>query len=228
MPSPRGAAARAWPLDEAKGARPAPSGSLPASPYFRRRSWMTTALLVPIGALAVLSRPAPIHPFAEVVLDAAGYGALALGVALRLWASLYIGDRKGRVLVVEGPYAIVRNPLYLGSFLIVLAGAFFLRSLLFAAGLALVVALYARTIVPEEERLLRTLFGRAYERYVERTPRWIPRPSLWRTPTSIEVSVQGLRVEALRAAAYVWVPVYAEVLHVLRTAEWWPGPFRFL
>jgi len=78
-------------------------------------------------------------------------------------------------LVVEGPYGVVRNPMYwsvasvlLGeaavfhSFaLVVLAAAFFVGTNLF-------VLLY-------EEPALRRKFGAEYKEYCQRVPRWVPR-----------------------------------------------------
>src|SRR2546425_12014871 len=67
----------------------------------------------------------------EVAWHVAGLCALLLGQGLRVWAAGYIG-RSGRskrlkaaTLVTAGPYARVRNPLYVGNFLLCLGGLFF-------------------------------------------------------------------------------------------------------
>jgi protein-S-isoprenylcysteine O-methyltransferase Ste14 len=109
-----------------------------------------------------------------------------LGCALRLWANGYVGDRKvnetptpgqdptvGR-LVTAGPYARVRNPLYVGTLLIGVGLFIAVGSLwLGAVGFVLFVALYQRKIL-SEETLLRRECGGEFERYAGAVPRWVP------------------------------------------------------
>jgi protein-S-isoprenylcysteine O-methyltransferase Ste14 len=110
----------------------------------------------------------------------AGVVLTAVGELIRLWAVRQIGtvsrtrsDRLGP-LVSAGPFAIVRNPLYLGN--IALWAGFSL-----AAGLpwmVLVVVLLLgftyHAIVRWEEGLLESRLGDSYRRYASRVPRWIP------------------------------------------------------
>ena len=105
---------------------------------------------------------------------------MAVGELLRTWASGYI--RKNELLVTYGPYAVVRNPLYLGSFFIGL-GATILTSRLLAVLLYLLLFLpvYLRVIV-KEEAFLRERFGEEAEQYFSRVPRLIPFPHLYRSP----------------------------------------------
>jgi len=80
------------------------------------------------------------------------------------------------------PYAHVRNPLYLGNLLT--AAGFTLaftgglppakRLLVSAFGLGTMVAVYAG-IVPLEEAYLQKTFGDAFEDYMARVPRIVPR-----------------------------------------------------
>src|SRR5215813_11267031 len=82
---------------------------------FRHRTIIPLPLV-----LALLIIPAGDHPPLPW-LAGMGVGVTFLGEALRMWAVRHIGaisrtrsDRLGP-LVASGPFAIVRNPLYLGN-----------------------------------------------------------------------------------------------------------------
>ncbi len=68
--------------------------------------WIFGALLVAMG---LVGRPSPLGWGVGVVVA-------GLGVAVRSWAAGYL--IKSRELITGGPYAYVRNPLYLGRVLI--------------------------------------------------------------------------------------------------------------
>ncbi len=104
----------------------------------------------------------------------------ALGELIRLWAVRQIGvisrtrsDRLGP-LVSTGPFAIVRNPLYLGN--IALWAGFSLSAGLpwMAPVVILLLALIYHAIVRWEEDLLDARLGERYRAYVAQVPRWIP------------------------------------------------------
>ncbi len=80
-----------------------------------------------------------------------------------------------RLFVASGPYAWVRNPMYIGGFL-VLAG-YALCALSVAALLvsfAMIAAAHLFVVLYEEPNLERR-FGESYREYRRKTPRWIPR-----------------------------------------------------
>lgn len=76
-------------------------------------------------------------------------------------------------LVTGGPYAYMRNPMYLGH-LIFLAGlALTLRSEL-AAVIALASVVYFHVRVKKDEQRLREAFGDVYAEYCRQVKRWLP------------------------------------------------------
>ncbi len=119
----------------------------------------------------------------DVITWVPGLFLLALGESLRVWAVAVVG-KESRTrgsgvnrLVTSGPYAFVRNPLYLGNFLLTL-GATFVSELLWMV--PVVVLLYAfqyTCIVRWEEHILSERFGAEYLAYCQRVPCWIPRLS---------------------------------------------------
>lgn len=145
---------------------------------FKNRGLILSA---PAALLATLGRPS-----AESIRF--GLPLAIAGELLRCWAVGYSGvtTRNDEVtapsLVTGGPYAYVRNPLYLGNFLT--AAGFALaftgknsaasRWALAGGSLAAMFAVYA-TIVPHEEEFLRSRFGETFERYCIRVPRIVPR-----------------------------------------------------
>ena len=79
-------------------------------------------------------------------------------------------------LVTSGIFAHVRNPLYLGNFLLA-GGVVVFSNALFPYLLILYILLFAfqySMIVSLEEETLSKLFGKEYERYKSRVPRFIP------------------------------------------------------
>jgi protein-S-isoprenylcysteine O-methyltransferase Ste14 len=117
---------------------------------------------------------------------AAWYAApvIVAGACLYTWCAFAFG-RTGRGtpglwdaprrVVATGPYAYVRNPIYLAALLIVAGEAWLFESpslLLYAAGLAAAFHLF---IVGYEEPRLRARFGKPYVAYCHAVSRWLPR-----------------------------------------------------
>lgn len=104
----------------------------------------------------------------------------ALGTWLRVWGTAYMGSRvvksadmHAQGVVAAGPYRYVRNPLYIGSFLFVLAAAILMppSGAIFAVVLNL---LQVVRLVLGEESFLAAQQGEAYLAYKSRVPRWLP------------------------------------------------------
>lgn len=132
---------------------------------------------------------APIHiatrwPFPrEVWLDAAPVIMLAmLSLALFIWSAWTMGrnwsliarTREDHKLVQDGPFALVRHPIYVALFGLMTATAL---SLGHVVNLLVAIPLYVwgtLSRVAIEERLLRNAFGDAYDAYARRVKRFIP------------------------------------------------------
>jgi len=95
-----------------------------------------------------------------------------LGLALRAWAAGHL--EKNRTLAESGPYAHVRNPLYLGT--LAAAAGFVIASRRWELGVlfAAVFLLIYLPVVELEEQHLRSLFPE-YADYARRVPRLWPR-----------------------------------------------------
>jgi protein-S-isoprenylcysteine O-methyltransferase Ste14 len=78
-------------------------------------------------------------------------------------------------LVVEGPYRVVRNPMYWSVACVILGEALAFRSLALAEMACAFFAFAALFVMIFEEPILRREFGTEYEAYCRRVPRWIPR-----------------------------------------------------
>jgi protein-S-isoprenylcysteine O-methyltransferase Ste14 len=138
---------------------------------------MLLALLPPLALTqAVWTEGGPVREGLEWL----GYLAVVACVLGRAWCSAYIAGHKNRKLVDCGPYSLARNPLY-GFSLLGLAGVGLQTgSLTLAALLLLGGGLYYGAVVRREEAHLLGAFPGAYDRYLARTPRWLPDLRLWR------------------------------------------------
>ena len=134
---------------------------------------MGILILIPFGFMAIFSPPHELEgSWGDIGLDAPGWMLFMAGAAIRWWATLYIGGRKSNSIVTEGPYSICRNPLYLGTFLMLIGFSFYLESLTFVAGCLLGGGLYLYVTVSAEESRLREQFGQPFVDYCRAVPRF--------------------------------------------------------
>jgi protein-S-isoprenylcysteine O-methyltransferase Ste14 len=126
----------------------------------RTRYLLAVVLLVPLAKA--------MHP---ELLPAALLVSLA-GQAVQTWcfASLV----KNRELTVRGPYVLVRNPMYLGRYFLLLGFVLLLASPLAVAVYTAGYLVYMVDRVSSEERRLRRGYGEAYAAYCKEVRRFLP------------------------------------------------------
>jgi protein-S-isoprenylcysteine O-methyltransferase Ste14 len=149
---------------------------------FRQRTWLPLPL---VAALLLIPPPSDAQ---GASLWITGAMFVAVGEAIRLWAVHHIGaisrtrsDRLGP-LVSSGPFALIRNPLYVGNIFLWAGFALSAQLVWFAPIAVALLALEYHAIVRWEEGLLTERMGEPYAQYVARVPRWLPSLSSWPGP----------------------------------------------
>ena len=113
--------------------------------------------------------------------QAAGAVFALAGFVLILWAALWFWRKRTTIephhdpsaLIVEGPYRLSRNPIYLGM-LAILTGAVLWQGALSPVPVPFAfAAILSRRFIEPEEAALRRAFGAEAERYLAATRRWL-------------------------------------------------------
>ena len=100
----------------------------------------------------------------------------------------------------------------MGGFCFALSIACFLKSISLAVLTLAASAAYVRWVIPAEEEVLEGIFGEAFREYKLRTPRILPRPSLYTAAPTVEVRVRAMRIEAKRLFTASLMPILVFVL----------------
>jgi protein-S-isoprenylcysteine O-methyltransferase Ste14 len=141
---------------------------------FRYRSFLP----VPLALMVLLIRTGEVDGHA---LMGAGALLVVTGQSLRLWAVRHIGTisrtRTTRYgpLMTAGPYAIVRNPLYVGNWLLWTGFAIWSRLLWMLPIAWMVFFVQYRAIAKWEAAFIRSKYLTAYDEYARQVRAWMPR-----------------------------------------------------
>jgi protein-S-isoprenylcysteine O-methyltransferase Ste14 len=161
----------------------------------RRVSWQRKVRRIPlfIGALllVILAKPA----FPGILI---GMVLIFLGEGIRIWAAGHL--QKNEILTVTGPYAYVKNPLYIGSIFITTGFCIMADNIYL---LAAAFFMFCFHYIPYKKKVegdrLKIRFGNQYEDYDEKVPEYLPRvkrysdqQGSWQVKHLIENSEEGI------------------------------------
>ena len=124
---------------------------------------------------------APLVQLVPSPYNVSGWVVIGLGFLLAAWAFATLRSHEttiapGQVpsaLVTGGPFAVSRNPIYLGDLLIVTGTAIAFSSLSTFIAPVLFFVVVNTIVIPFEEQNLQRAFGDTYDRYRRAVRRWI-------------------------------------------------------
>ena len=139
---------------------------------FKNRGWLP----VPILVLAAFM---PVYDNSRFVIIS-GIILVMLGEAGRLWSVGFAGGitrtRKGDLheLIVTGPFAVVRNPIYISNIIMYSGAALMMGAPALVPFVLLYFFIEYTLIIIYEESILTKAFGQQYEIYKKTVNRWLP------------------------------------------------------
>lgn len=157
-----------------------------------------------------------------------GFVIAAAGESIRLWGVCWAGSETrttgkvgGTFLVISGPFAFVRNPLYVGNMLMYIGIGIMSFALFPYLQIAAFVffAIQYHFIVKEEESYLIETYGDDYKEYVKNVPRFFPRLTPYKN-SRIEqpefIFSKGLKSEKRTLQALTIVTLLILVMWIIR------------
>ena len=140
---------------------------------------------------------------------------IMMGESIRIWAAGHL--QKNENLTVTGPYAYVKNPLYIGSIFIT-AGFCILADNIYL--LAAVTFIFCFHYIPYKKRVegdrLKKIFGSRFEDYDQEVPDYLPR----RTPYSKEKVSWQFKFFIENSEEGILLIIIAGILLILSRSYW--------
>jgi protein-S-isoprenylcysteine O-methyltransferase Ste14 len=159
--------------------------------FFRWRSYLPLIMAV-FFILALVGYRTPFkNPGLNLAWDSFCLAVALLGEAIRFFTVGFVPrgtsgrNTKGQVaetLNTSGMYSVVRNPIYLGNFVIWFGLSLFMKLWWFTTLIGLFFLIFYERIIFTEERFLREKFGDEFLQWAEETPVIMPNLKNWRPP----------------------------------------------
>ena len=169
-----------------------------------RIAWSRVALASVLVLVLAGPPPKSLLGWIAEASELLGFALLVVAALWRIWCHLFIAGTKNGALATEGPYSVVRNPLYVGNFIGVVGFGFAVERPYLAFVFALGFVLFYPAVVRKEEATLGDIFGERFAEYCARVPRWLPDWSLYREPATLAVSPAHARKAILDAMWFLW------------------------
>jgi len=151
---------------------------------------------------------------------------VAIAIVGRLWCNLYVSGYKTRLLIVDGPYSVCRNPLYFFSLIGIIGIGLSSEMLSILVLLLIPYILYYPLVIRAEDRKLLERHGAPCAEYLQQTPRFFPNWRLFSEPETYQVNPKAFRKELFSAVWFVWAAACMELIEALHELQIVPTFFR--
>lgn len=146
-------------------------------------------MIVAVVGLTVFSTPAYADASGfSLFLTLSGFFLLAISAFGRAWASVFLAGKKNQQLITDGPYSMMRNPLYFFSFLGFFGAGLAFNSIIAALALTGIFFLTHWTTILKEEKNLQGYFPDTYPEFMRTVPRFLPSLRLLKYPETLTLS----------------------------------------
>lgn len=193
--------------------------------FLKKRIFVSRIFGLILLVLLVLKAPDVRNEIVIAILSILGLVLVGIGALGRVWSSMYIYGYKTKTLVNEGPYSVVRNPLYCFSFISVMGIALASANLLFLLLIIGVYLIYYPFTVKTEEEELKKVLGKEYEEYLKSVPRFIPKISLLKIPEVYEVYAKAYSKTFLDTIWFFIIYGFVVLITILHLKEMLPTMF---
>ena len=152
----------------------------------------------------------------SILFSCIGFALVVLGGFGRIWSSLYLEGFKTKKLIKDGPYSMVRNPLYFFSLTILLGICFAIKSIPISIALLSVFILFHVPTIINEEKVLLSTHDDSYKAYYESTPRLLPNIFKYKKTKSedrIEVKIKGINNVLWEIMGYLFLYVIIDFFY---------------
>lgn len=160
------------------------------------------------------------------LLSFTGWMLVGVGVVGRIWAGSYICGCKNVRLMMDGPYSLCRNPLYLFSFIGGFGAMLVTQTLLFPCAFAIIFLAYYHPVMRSEEQTLRAIHGDSFATYQKAVPLFWPRRISFNEPEHYSMSARQFRRFLIEVIWFIVVAALLQTLHQLHTFELLPTFFK--
>ncbi|MDD5326317.1 MAG: isoprenylcysteine carboxylmethyltransferase family protein [Phycisphaerae bacterium] len=152
----------------------------------------------------------------DTVLGMSGLFLLTICSVGRLWALLYISGYKKLELITEGPYSMVRHPLYVFSLIGAIGIGLASKNILVLAALVIFYLLYYPLTIIVEERKLVDKFDQGYLDYIKRTPRFLPKLSLYKGNVQYQINADVYVKKMIFGMWFIWIYIILNIIEILQ------------
>jgi protein-S-isoprenylcysteine O-methyltransferase Ste14 len=192
------------------------------SHYQHMRRFYLLISIVLFGALFSVTGSAWGHSLIHFYIEVFGAVLIAVGILGRIWCTLYIGGRKADEIVTDGPYSIMRNPLYFFSSVAAAGVGAQTASITMAVVFCALCILAFQIVIRREEAFLAGTFGEPYKDYCARVPRFFPNFRLFEDPQTVTVATKRVYSTLFDGLVFFVAVPLLEIVEMLQDGGWVP------
>lgn len=187
----------------------------------KHRMGLSRTFIVIFCALYLFTKPlVPLTPFISESCEILAIILIFACILGRLLSITFIAGRKDVEVVSDGPFSIVRNPLYCSSFLGIVGIGLLTRRIELTLFLIISFIGYYWLVIRNEEKFLATHYPATFATYCKNTPALIPNFKQWYVPEHITIETKALLHAYRDIPWFMILYILSEILEELLKLPW--------